>query len=104
MKKLGVSNSDKTFKLIKQKFKVGDLVNILLSEPEDILGKKQPTKNFRMGDVRLSREKYRVKSIIYYAGNPPYRYILEALDNASSRIKNRVKDASFQESEMKTIN
>ena len=101
MKKLGVSNSDKTFKLIKQKFKVGDLVNILLSEPEDILGKKQPTNNFRMGDVRLSREKYRVKSIIYYAGNPPYRYILEALDNASSRIKKRVLDVSFQESEMK---
>ena len=44
MKKLGVSNSDKTFKLIRQKYKVGDLVNILLSEPEDILGKKQPTK------------------------------------------------------------
>ena len=76
-------------------------MNILLSEPEDILGKKQPTNNFRMGDVRLSREKYRVKSIIYYAGNPPYRYLLEALDGASAKVKKRVLDVSFQESEMK---
>ena len=103
MKKLGVSNSDKTFKLIRQKYKFGDLVNILLSEPEDILGKKQPTKNFRMGDVRLSREKYRVKSVVYFAGNPPYRYILEALDGASGRTKNRIKDVSFQESEMRQV-
>jgi len=104
MKKLGVSNSDKKFKLIKQKYKVGDLVNILLSEPEDALGKKQSTKNFRVGDTRLSREKYRVVSVIYFAGNPPYRYILEALENASGRTKNRIKDVSFQESDMKTIN
>ena len=103
MKKLGISNSDIKFKLIRQKYKVGDLVNILLSEPEDILGKKQPTKNFRMGDVRLSREKYRVKSVVYFAGNPPYRYILEALENASGRIKNRVLDVRFQESEMRQI-
>ena len=43
MKKLGDSNSDKKFKLIKQKYKVGDLVNILLSQPEDALGKKLST-------------------------------------------------------------
>jgi len=103
MKKLGISNSDIKFKLIRQKYKVGDLVNILLSEPEDILGKKQPTKNFRMGDVRLSREKYRVKSVVYFAGNPPYRYLLDALENASAKVKNRVKDVSFQESEMRQV-
>ena len=103
MKKLGVSNSDTKFKLIKQKYKVGDLVNILLSEPEDALGKKQSTKNFRVGDTRISREKYIVKSVIYFAGNPPYRYLLEALDGASSRTKIRIKEVSFQESEMRQI-
>ena len=56
-----------------------------------------------MGDARLSREKYRVKSVVYFAGNPPYRYILEALDGASGRTKNRIKDVSFQESEMRQV-
>ena len=66
-------------------------MNILLSEPEDALGIKQSTKNFRVGDTRISREKYIVKSVIYFTGNPPYRYLLEALDGASGRTNIELK-------------
>jgi hypothetical protein len=71
------------YKMIKPKFKVGDMVNVLLQEPVNALGKKHVDKRFRMGDYRLSKKKYRVSQVLYYSGNPPYRYLIEGLPNAS---------------------
>ena len=68
---------------IKPKYKVGDLVNVLLEEPQTILGKKQPTKNFRMGDLRLEKKKRKVLKLLYYSGPNHYRYLIEGLPNAS---------------------
>jgi hypothetical protein len=68
---------------IKPKYKVGDLVNVLLEEPQTILGKKQPTKQFRMGDLRLEKKKRKIIKVLYYSGPNPYRYLVEVLPNAS---------------------
>ena len=68
---------------IKPKYKVGDLVNVLLEEPRTMLDKKQPTKNFRMGDLRLEKKKRKITKVLYYNGPNPYRYLIEGLPNAS---------------------
>ena len=68
---------------IKPKYKVNDLVNVLLEEPQTILGKKQPTKNFRMGDLRLEKKKRKIIKVLYYSGPNHYRYLIEGLPNAS---------------------
>ena len=68
---------------IKPKYKEGDLVNVLLEEPRTILGKKQPTKNFRMGDLRLEKKKRKIIKVLYYSGPNHYRYLIEGLPNAS---------------------
>ena len=49
---------------IKPKYKVNDLVNVLLEEPQTILVKKQPTKNFRMGDLRLEKKKRKILKVL----------------------------------------
>lgn len=89
------------YALIKPKYKKGDLVNLLLSEPEDALGNKQSSKVFRMGDRRISKNKYKIASVFYYAGTPPYRYLLNALEGASAKEKKRVNSVSFEEGELK---
>ena len=97
------------FKVKKPKYKIGDEVNIMLSEPEDALGNKQSTKVFRMGDFRVSEEKYTVRSVLYYAGVASYRYLLDAPAYVSgptgkyNKIKKRVEDVSFTEDEMKQL-
>jgi hypothetical protein len=68
---------------IKPKYKVNDLVNVLLEEPQTILGKKQPTKTFRMGDLRLEKKKRKILKVLYYSGPNPYRYLIDGLPNAS---------------------
>jgi hypothetical protein len=68
---------------IKPKYKVGDLVNVLLEEPQTILGKKQPTKNFRMGDLRLEKKKRKVLKVLYYSGPNHFRYLVDGLPGAS---------------------
>ena len=68
---------------IKPKYKVGDLVNVLLEEPRTILGKKQPTEQFRMGDLRLEKKKRKIIKVLYYSGPNHYRYLIEGLPNAS---------------------
>ena len=68
---------------IKPKYKVGDLVNVLLEEPQTILGKKQPTKIFRMGDLRLEKKKRKIIKVLYNSGPNHYRYLIEGLPNAS---------------------
>lgn len=78
-----VDESKKKKKIIQPKYEVGDKINVLLEQPVDALGKKHLNKNWRMGDYRLSKKKYEIQSVLYYAGNPPYRYLLEGLPNAS---------------------
>ena len=68
---------------IKPKYKVNDLVNVLLEEPQTILGKKQPTKNFRVGDLRLEKKKRKILKVLYYSGPNHYRYLVDGLPNAS---------------------
>jgi len=91
--KLKFKEEDKQlFKMIKPKYKVGDLVNVLYDEPRDALGKKQNTKNFRMADTTLERKKRKIISVLYYNGEVPFRYLVEGISNAS-----------FTENELKQI-
>jgi hypothetical protein len=46
-------------------------------------GKKQPTKTFRMADLRLEKKKRKVLKVLYYSGPNHYRYLIEGLPNAS---------------------
>ena len=92
---------DKKLKLVQPKYKVGDMVHVLYDEPRkfnrDQQGEnaKQNTKNFRMGDLRLSIKKYRVSKVLYYSGTPAYRYLLEGYPT------NKKQSASFTEEELK---
>lgn len=64
-------------------FKVGDLVHYKLSYPENALGKKQPTANFRVGDYRWSVVPKKIKQVLYYSGAVPYRYLLNDMPYVS---------------------
>jgi len=75
--------SKKVSKMIRPKYKVNDMVNVLLQEPVNALGKKHSNKNWRMADYRLDKKKRKVLAVYYYAGSPPYRYSVEGLPNAS---------------------
>ena len=78
-----IIDDNQQYSIIRPKYKVGDLVNVLLEEPQTILGKKQPTKNFRMGDLRLEKKKRKITKVLYYSGPNHYRYLIEGLPNAS---------------------
>lgn len=67
----------------KPKYKIGDIVHEKLDEPETILGKKQPTKNFRKGDVRYSTVPKKVIDILLFTDEPYYRYKLQGINNAT---------------------
>jgi len=64
------------------KFKVGQMVNVLYQEPHTMTGKKQPSKNFRMGDLRLEKKKRKVLKVLFYSGPVPYSYLIDGLPNA----------------------
>ena len=81
-----------TYTHTEPKFKVGQMVNVLYEEPHTMTGKKQPTKIFRMGDLRLEKKKRKVLKVLYYSGPNAYRYLIEGLPNAS-----------FVESEIKLV-
>ena len=95
--------SNKKAKQIQPKYKVGDLVNVLYNEPHKFsLNKygeavKQNTKSFRMGDLRLSKKKYAISKVLYYSGNPSYRYLLDGYP------ANQKQSASFTEQELKQV-
>ena len=36
-----------------------------------------------MGDYRLDKKKRKILAVLYYAGHPSYRYLIEGLPNAS---------------------
>ena len=65
------------------KFKVGQMVNVLYQEPHDMTGKKQPTKTFRMQDLRLEKKKRKILKVLYFSGPVPFRYLIDGLPNAS---------------------
>lgn len=65
------------------KFKVGDMVHEKLDHPENALGKKQPTSNFRVGDVRFSMVPKKIERVLYMNSEPWYRYILSKNNKVS---------------------
>jgi len=67
----------------KSKYKIGDLVYEKLDHPQNALGQKQPTANFRVGDYRYSKQPKKIIKIIYMNDEPFYRYMLEGIKNAS---------------------
>ena len=78
-----INNDNQQYSIIKPKYKIGDLVNVLYQEPYAMTDKKQNTNNFRMGDLRLEKKKRKVIKVLYYSGPNPYRYLIEGLPNAS---------------------
>ncbi len=65
------------------KFTRGDLVHYQLDEPENALGHKQNTKQFREGDFRYSPVAKKIVSVIVMNDEPRYRYMLQGINNAS---------------------
>jgi len=74
---------EQTYTQRKPKYKIGDLVNVLYSEPYAMTGKRQNTKEFRMGDLRLEKKKRKITKVLYFSGPVPFRYLVEGLDRAS---------------------
>lgn len=63
------------------KYKVGDFVHNILEHPENALGHKQPTKQFREGDYRFSQIGKRILNVLPYGDQ--YRYILNTIPNVA---------------------
>lgn len=84
----------------KPKFKVGDMVHEKLDHPENALGKKQPTSNFRVGDVRFSMVPKKIERVLYMNSEPWYRYILSGNNKASyseyELIKSRFRTERYK--------
>ena len=68
---------------VEPKYKVGDLVYYKLNWAESQLGIKQPTPNFRMGDVRYRTIPTKIIKILHYSGKVPIRYLLNGKPNVS---------------------
>jgi hypothetical protein len=83
------TETEPRYEEIKPKYKVGDLVYVVLETPEDALGNKQPGL-FRNGDYRLTKEPHKITKLLYYHGPPYYRYIVSTF-----------KGVSYQEAELK---
>jgi hypothetical protein len=83
-KKTGNTKTVIEEEFIKPKFKVGQMVYVLLHTPKSILGKTQPTKNFREGDVGITDERHEITEIIYVNGRgDPIRYIVSGFPYVS---------------------
>eukprot|EP00981_Chlorochromonas_danica_P002509 scaffold478_cov203-Ochromonas_danica.AAC.1 len=63
------------------KFEVGDIVYEKLDHPENALGNKQDTSQFRTGDYRFSRVPKKIIKVIVMRDEPIFRYILESKPN-----------------------
>ena len=81
--------SEQKYEEIKPKYKVNDLVYVVLETPEDALGNKQKGL-FRNGDYRLTKEPHKILKVLYYHGAPYFRYIVNGFDGVS-----------YQEAELK---
>jgi hypothetical protein len=64
-------------------YKVNDFVYYKLQEPENALGNKQETTNFRAGDFRWSNIAKKIVQVIFMNDEPYYRYILSEMPNVS---------------------
>jgi hypothetical protein len=64
-------------------YKVNDFVYYKLQEPENALGNKQETPNFRAGDFRWSNIAKKIVQVIFMNDEPYYRYILSEMPNVS---------------------
>jgi hypothetical protein len=63
---------------IKPKFRVGQLVYVLLKTPKNILGKNQSTLNFRAGDMTVDPERREITEVLMMHGKGPlYRYLVD---------------------------
>lgn len=76
---------------VKPKFKINDMVYYKSEVPLDALGKKQPSKNFRVGDRRFNLHPKKIAKILYYPAPINYRYILENLPNVSFTKQELIK-------------
>ncbi len=65
------------------KYNIGDIVHFKLDYPENALGNKQNTANFRVGDARYSIVPKKITKIFLMNDPPYYRYQLEGMDNVS---------------------
>ena len=65
------------------KYQVGSIVHEKLDWPENSLGLKQPTPEFRQGDYRFSKIPKKVVQVLYMNDKPYYRYILSGLPHVS---------------------
>ena len=77
---------------LEPKYKIGDSVYYLSEVPLTALGKKQPTKTFRMGDRKWAMEPKTIEDIYYYSPPVNYRYKLSDLNNVSY-TENQLKKA-----------
>ena len=82
-------NTETQYEEIKPKYKVGDLVYVVLETPENALGNKMKGL-FRNGDYRLTKEPHKITKVLYYHGAPYYRYLV-----------NTFNGVSYQEQELK---
>ena len=79
---ISTRTNDKLAKIIKQKFKTGDLVHVALDVPTDVNGNKLSGK-FRTGDLRYDPKARKVTRVLYYTGGNLHRYMVEGITNAS---------------------
>jgi len=63
---------------IRPKFRIGQLVYVLLKTPKNILGKNQSTLNFRAGDMTVDPERREITEVLMMHGKGPlYRYLVD---------------------------
>ena len=75
--------NEKSGKIIKPKFSVGEDVYVINQKPKDTFGKNQPTEKFRKGDFYWETEKRTITEVLNFNGPIPYRYIVSGITNAS---------------------
>jgi len=81
-KAVSVKKSEILYQIVEPKYKVGDLVYVMLESPENALGEKQKGL-FRNGDYKLSNIAKKISRVLYYAGKPYYRYLVNGYDGVS---------------------
>jgi hypothetical protein len=75
---------------IRPKYRIEDLVYIILDHPKNALRKNQNSGQSRMGDVRITSKRHEITEIVYMKGKGPvHRYIVNGF-------------VSFAESELRT--
>ena len=79
---------------LKPKFKINDIVYIKNEIPLDALGNPQPTKTFRIGDLRWYPHPKKIIQIIHDA-DVGFRYIVSGIKNTSF-TENEIKLAKNQ--------